>query len=289
MRAILVGLGAVGARSARQLLSSKSVTELVVFSRHPAKAGAETGRARRGGRVQPGAAFAGTVLRGVERDVGYAPDGARSLPLGRDQPEGRRPRRVDIGRPSRSPFVAQVGRRGQASGCPGRRRRRHGPGTVVPVGGVGGVTGRVVTEVHVASLGTGGPACARRHHAALREAVEEWRDGVVVRRVGGSGRELVWFPEHAGADCYRVNRPDPLLLARAFPGLQRSRPERRRHVGTVSRPGCRCCRQPHPEGTVGALRVEVRGRRGGAAETMVVGLQRPAGAAGGRGGGERGQ
>ena len=32
-----------------------------------------------------------------------------------------------------------------------------------------------VTEVHVASLGTGGPACARRHHAALREAADEWR------------------------------------------------------------------------------------------------------------------
>ena len=34
-----MGLGAVGARSARQLLSSKAVDELVVFSRDPAKAG----------------------------------------------------------------------------------------------------------------------------------------------------------------------------------------------------------------------------------------------------------
>jgi hypothetical protein len=30
-------------------------------------------------------------------------------------------------------------------------------------------------------------------------------------------------------------------------------------------------RPPHPEGTVGAVRVEVRGLRGGAAETVVVG------------------
>ena len=39
MKALLVGLGAVGARSARQLLSSKAVSDLVVFSRNPAKAG----------------------------------------------------------------------------------------------------------------------------------------------------------------------------------------------------------------------------------------------------------
>ena len=38
MRAVLVGLGAVGARSARQLLSSRSVGELVVLSRKPALA-----------------------------------------------------------------------------------------------------------------------------------------------------------------------------------------------------------------------------------------------------------
>ena len=77
-----------------------------------------------------------------------------------------------------------------------------------------------VTEVHVASLGTGGPACARRHHAALREGVEEWRDGVTVRRVAGRGESWCGSRTYAGADCYRVNRPDPLLLTRAFPGLR---------------------------------------------------------------------
>jgi hypothetical protein len=134
-----------------------------------------------------------------------------------------------------------------------------------------------VTEVHVASLGTGGPACARRHHAALREGAEEWRDGAMARRVAGSGRELIWFPDHAGADCYRVNRPDPILLTRAFPGLRsvttRAAASRRDRL-TSWLP---MLRQPHPEGTVGALRVEVRGRRAGAAETMVMGSSgRPA-------------
>jgi hypothetical protein len=134
-----------------------------------------------------------------------------------------------------------------------------------------------VTEVHVASLGTGGPACARRHHAALRERADEWRDGATIRRVAGSGRELVWFPEQTGADCYRVNRPDPLLLTRAFPGVRsvttRAAASRRDRF-TSWLP---MLRQPHPEGTVGALRVEVRGRRSDAAETIVVGSSgRPA-------------
>jgi len=137
-----------------------------------------------------------------------------------------------------------------------------------------------VTEVHVASLGTGGPACARRHHAALRERVEEWRDGVAVRKVAGSGRELVWFPEQAGADCYRVNRPDPLLLTRAFPGLKsvttRAAASRRDRF-TSWLP---MLRQPHPEGTVGALRVEVRGRRATAGETVATAETTVVGASG---------
>jgi hypothetical protein len=128
-----------------------------------------------------------------------------------------------------------------------------------------------LSEVHVASLGTGGPACARRHHAALREPVEEWRDGAWERKVASSGRELVWFPEQAAADCYRINRPDTLLIARAFPGLRfattRAAASRRDRL-TSWLP---MLRPPHPEGTVGAVRVEVRGLRGGAAETVVVG------------------
>ena len=87
----------------------------------------------------------------------------------------------------------------------------------------------------------------------------------------------MWFPEQAGADCYRINRPDTLLIARAFPGLRfattRAAASRRDRF-TSWLP---MLRPPHPEGTVGAVRVEVRGLRGGAAETVVVGaVGRPA-------------
>ena len=134
-----------------------------------------------------------------------------------------------------------------------------------------------VSEVHVASLGTGGAACAKRHRAALREAVEEWRDGAWARKVAGSGRELVYFPDYAGVDCYRVNRPDPVLLVRAFPGLRsattRAAASRRDHFASwLPR-----LPQPHAEGTAGALRVELRGWSAGGADTTVVGASgRPA-------------
>src|SRR5215207_170093 len=52
-----------------------------------------------------------------------------------------------------------------------------------------------VDEVHVARAGTGGPACARQHHAALSGAALDWRDGGWMHRTAGSGRELCWFPD----------------------------------------------------------------------------------------------
>jgi hypothetical protein len=134
-----------------------------------------------------------------------------------------------------------------------------------------------VSEVHVATFGTGGPSCARARHAALSEPVEEWRQGRWARRVAGSGRELIWFPGQAGADCYRLARPDPLLLTLAFPGLRvcttRAAASRRDRF-TSWLP---MLRRPHPEGTVGGLRVEARGWKGGAAESVIVGASgRPA-------------
>jgi saccharopine dehydrogenase-like NADP-dependent oxidoreductase len=129
-----------------------------------------------------------------------------------------------------------------------------------------------VEEVHVASLGTGGPACARRHHAALTGVALDWTDGEWRRRPGGSGRELVWFPEPVGgADCYRASLSDPLLLAPAFPECRRitSRLEATRRDRVTS--WLPMLRPPHPEGLVGALRVEVRGWVGGRAETRILG------------------
>lgn len=133
-----------------------------------------------------------------------------------------------------------------------------------------------VLEVHVAKSGTGGPACARQHHRALSSTGLDWREGRWVRRAGGSGRELCWFPEPVeGQDCYRAALPDALLLVRAFPAADRITARvsaTRRDRLTAPLP---MLRRPHPEGLVGAIRVEVRGRRDGAYVTEVVGAVHP--------------
>jgi saccharopine dehydrogenase-like NADP-dependent oxidoreductase len=129
-----------------------------------------------------------------------------------------------------------------------------------------------VEEVHVASLGTGGPACARRHHSALTGLAVDWEDGEWRRRAGGSGRELVWFPGPVGgADCYRAALADPLLLVPAFPQCRRvtSRLEATRRDRVTS--FLPMLRPPHPEGRVGAVRVEMRGWVDGRADTRILG------------------
>jgi hypothetical protein len=122
----------------------------------------------------------------------------------------------------------------------------------------------VATEVHVARFGTGGPACARQHHRALRSWAPEWRDGQWWDRPGGSGRELVWFPDPiGGADCYRAGVGDPMVMHHCFGQLERISSRlaaTRRDRLTSPLP---MLRAPHVQGLVGALRVEVRGFRAG--------------------------
>jgi hypothetical protein len=130
-----------------------------------------------------------------------------------------------------------------------------------------------VDEIHVAKAGTGGPACARQHHRALNGAGFDWRDGAWLRRRGGSGRELVWFPEPVGGrDCYRAALPDPLLLLPEFPTAGRVTARMaatRRDRLTMRLP---MLVPPHAEGGPGAARVELRGRRGSAREVAVYGV-----------------
>jgi hypothetical protein len=129
-----------------------------------------------------------------------------------------------------------------------------------------------VDEIHVARTGAGGPACARQYHHALGEPGLEWRDGAWIQRTGGSGRALVWFPAPIDAlDCYRAALADPLLLVPAFPKVQRV--SARRAARRIDRITARLpmLRPPPPEGRLGAVRVEVRGRRSGEHQVEILG------------------
>ncbi len=128
-------------------------------------------------------------------------------------------------------------------------------------------------EIHVALHGTGGPACARQHHDALGSRAIGWHDGEWIEHPGGSGRELLWFPEPIGpADCYRGALADPYLLRRAFPAAERISARvsaRRRDRLTARLP---LLAPPHRDGDRGAIRVEVRGGMAdGSRVTNVVG------------------
>lgn len=130
-----------------------------------------------------------------------------------------------------------------------------------------------VDEIHVAFHGTGGPACARQHHVALAGEAWGWHDGDWIRRPGGSGRDLLWFPEPIGGkDCYRAALADPILLHEIFPEAQRISARmaaNRRDRLTARLP---MLSPPHPEGGLGGVRVEVRGSRDGERRTEVAGV-----------------
>jgi hypothetical protein len=138
-------------------------------------------------------------------------------------------------------------------------------------------------EIHVAVHATAGPQCARQHHRALAGRAVGWHDGIWIERAAGSGRELAWFPEPVGArDCYRAEIPDPLLLHRTHPDVARISARlsaTRRDRLTARLP---MLRPPHPEGGVGALRVEVRGAdEHGARRVAIAGVAEFVGAAAG--------
>ena len=281
MRAVLVGLGAVGARSARQLLSSTVVDGLLVLVRRPNHVASNVASLDGRGTVELAELSTEAFLRGLPEAAVVllaAPVAApyaglavaRGVPVVSvaDAPEEVRSL-LALGGDARRRGVAVVAGAGMAPGL----------SCLLAAAAAEGMD--ELHEVHVATAGTGGPACARRRHAALRELVEEWRDGAWERKVASSGRELVWFPELGGADCYRTSRADPLLMAEAFPGLRRATTRAaasRRDRFTSWLP---MLRPPHPEGAVGALRVEVRGRRQARASTVLLGASgRPAFVAG---------
>jgi saccharopine dehydrogenase-like NADP-dependent oxidoreductase len=267
VRVAIVGCGTVGSRAARQLLSVPGISQLLLFDTDPAvaaKLNAVLGA--------PSALGVGSVTdHSGSIDVALLALPARQADLSRELV------RAGINVVTTTDSVPDV----KALLLLDDELKDERVSLIVSAGFSPGLTDVLaahaasefehVDEIHVAKLGTAGPACARQHHAALSQESVDWRDKSWTSRPGGSGRELCWFPDPiGGADCYRAALPEALLLHRRYPEAERLTARMaatRRDRLTARLP---MLRKPHAEAGPGAVRIEVRGRREGVAGSVVL-------------------
>ncbi|WP_420639423.1 NAD(P)-binding domain-containing protein [Candidatus Poriferisocius sp.] len=272
MNILVVGTGVVGAGLVERLVASPlSITRLTVVDRHPERAGQvaeECGAPVTVGRLEdPADVVVLATAAGSQGRLARRLMGRGRVVLATSDSVSDVKQLLDLDDAARRQEGLVVAGVGMAPGL----------SDVLAVRAAGDL--EQVSEVHVAKFGTGGPACARQHHRALASSALEWRRGWR-SRPGGTGRELCWFPDPVdGADCYRAALPDPLLLVRRFGGAERitarmaaTRRDRFSSWLPMLRP-------PHPEGKVGAVRVEVRGRRGPRWSGRIMGASAPPGEA----------
>lgn len=265
MRIGVVGTGAVGARIAGILAADENVESVVVCGRSPASA-AEVTRT-----------VAGTVAAGLE-DLQRADAVVLATPAGTHWPMAVQLVRAGAAIISVSDHPSEV--RGllaldavaREHGVPLLLGAAFSPGLTCVLAAHAAGWFETVEAVHVARQGTGGPACARRYHEALGRTAWVWLKRSWVRRHGGSGRELCWFPDPVGpADCYFGALAEPQLLVRVFPDADTV--TARRAADRQDRLTSRLpmLSPPHAEGGLGAVRVAVRGRSQGESTQRVLG------------------
>jgi saccharopine dehydrogenase-like NADP-dependent oxidoreductase len=282
MRAVIVGVGAVGARAARQLLALGTIDDLAVVDPDTSRRHAVVASLGRPVSVGSDLESVLTTVRGPSTAVVLA------------CPTGDHRRLAALALEAGASVVSVSDSADDVAGLLTLDAMAADKGLSV-VAGAGFSPGlscvlaayaarsfEKIDEIHVARVGVGGPACARQHQTASRGRAQEWAEGEWVTRRTGSGRLLCWFPDPVGGlDCYRGAFAEPLLLAPAFPGVIRvtSRYGARRRDRLTSR--LPILARPAPEGDLGALRVEVAGTQGLTRDARVVGaIDRPAVAAG---------
>jgi hypothetical protein len=264
---LLVGAGAVGARCARQLVETPGIDRLLICDRDAERA-AEVARA-----MGP---FAAVQQWEPEVDLPPGVDVvACALPAELDVAIARAA--MDAGVPWVS--AGDVGEGLHAVQGLDPAARAAGVPMVVGAGlapGLADVLARhaadaleSVDEIGISRAGAAGPSSAITARRSLQQRPAEIRDGAYQEYRRRGGHELVWFPDPVSArECQPIAAGVDLLGA-AFPDVARvsvrlSPPD----------PGPRFSwpRQTDTEGSWGALRVEVWGRRGVAREPIVYGV-----------------
>jgi hypothetical protein len=265
---LLAGLGAVGARAARQLADTPGVDRLLV-----------TGRDLQ--RTEIVAEALGERVEALE----WADDGP--LPAGVDAVAcalagGADPVLADRALEARVPFASASDDTRVLHDLLARDADARARNVAIAVGsglapGLADVLARhaggafeTIDEVHVARAGAAGPASAATMRRGRHDHMLEWREGQLVESRRRVGAELVWFPDPIGAlECELVANGVELLAA-SFTGV--ARVSVRFAEPPEERPLLRWFHPPIVNAGWGAARVEVWGSRGRARETIVYGV-----------------
>lgn len=273
---LLVGAGAVGARTARQLTDTPGIDRVLVVERRTSHA--QEVVAAMGPRAELVEWTSDTPLpKGVAAV-------ACALPAGCEQPIASRALEAGV------PFASSGDDENDLMGLRSltETARRSGVAIIAGCGlapGLADVLARhaadafdTVDEIGVARAGTSGDACVATATRALRGGSAELRDGIYEESRRRGGHELVWFPEPIGPrECERVATGVHLLSAAVPDATRISVRLARDDTGARQR----WLRRRDPEGSWGAIRVEVWGRRGVSREPIVYGaIERTAIAAG---------
>lgn len=246
---LIVGLGAVGANAARQLVDTPTVTRIYVT---------DTRRERieqvMGALASP--KVVAVDARAVPDDVAVI---ACALPEDRDLPFAELAIERGIAWTSAAEDIDAIDQVLALSTTATDAGARLAPGVGFAPGFSDVLAAHAasafdtIDEIHVARAGAAGPASASAARDALRSRAVVGRSGEV-REVRPRGHELVWFPEPVGArDCTLI-ASGVALLVRAFPGAHRV--SVRAAEATVPSWIRRV-----PDESWGALRVECWGRR----------------------------
>jgi hypothetical protein len=270
---LVVGVGAVGTRAARQLIDTPGIDALLVADRDAEQAARVADALGPSARVvdfEPGSSIptdVDVVATAVPADADHAivtAAIAAGVPLASSTDEHEaveQLRALDMNARGSGTTIAV--------GC------GLAPGLVDVLARHASTMFERVDEIRVARTGWAGPASVATVRHERRALVHTWHDGAW-REERPHGESLVWFPEPIGArDCRTVTAGTGLLVD-AFSsvpriGVQLGEPPKRRWPR----------RQFGDEGEWGAARVEVWGRRDGTQDCVVYGIvERTAVAAG---------
>jgi hypothetical protein len=262
--ALVVGVGAVGVRAARQLADTPGVGRLLLADRDDGRlaevAGALGGDAEAvafapGDAVPSGVDVVVTALpAGVDHPVVTAAIAA-GVPVASSDDEHDAIEQLRVLAPNARSAGVTV-----AVGC------GLAPGLADVLARHAASTFDRVDEIRVARTGWAGPASVATVRHERRSLVHTWHDGTW-REERPHGDALVWFPEPIGGRDCRLVTGGTALLVDAFGhvpriGVQLGEPPRRTHLR----------RRFGDESEWGAARVDVWGERGGTHECVVYGV-----------------